>query len=92
MGGVALLGALQGSLLDMLEAGPQGASAIEAAVVTLIVTASGIAPLGIVSPFWGVLTGTAVYLLLTIARGRGRGKSVASLDSSAKVPATGIRK
>lgn len=92
MAGVALLGALQGSMLDMLDAGPHGASAIEAAVVTLIVTASGIAPLGIVSPFWGVLTGTAVYLVLTVARGRGRGKSVASQDSSVKVSGTGIRK
>lgn len=66
MAGVALLGALQGAMLDMLDAGAHGPAAIEAAVVTLIITASGIAPLGIVSPFWGVLAGTAVYLLLTM--------------------------
>lgn len=78
MAGVALLGALQGSMLDMLDAGPHGPSAIEAAVVTLIVTASGIAPLGIVSPFWGVLAGAAVYLVLTAARGRRRGKAAAA--------------
>lgn len=68
MAGVALLGALQGSMLDMLDTGSHGPAAIEAAVVTLIITASGIAPLGIVSPFWGVLAGTAVYLLLTMFR------------------------
>lgn len=68
MAGVALLGALQGSMLDMLDTGSHGPGAIEAAVVTLIITASGIAPLGIVSPFWGVLAGTAVYLLLTMFR------------------------
>lgn len=72
MAGVALLGALQGSMLDMLEAGEHGPAAIEAAVVTLVVTASGVAPLGIVSPFWGVLAGAAVYLALTAARGRRR--------------------
>ncbi|WP_255557103.1 benzoate/H(+) symporter BenE family transporter [Paeniglutamicibacter sp. Y32M11] len=77
MAGVALLGALQGSMLDMLDTGSHGPAAIEAAVVTLIITASGIAPLGIVSPFWGVLAGTAVYLLLSVGRGRRTVKTTA---------------
>lgn len=68
MAGVALLGALQGSFLDMLDVGTHGPAAIEAAIVTLVVTASGITPLGIVSPFWGVLIGAAVYLVLTVLR------------------------
>jgi benzoate membrane transport protein len=92
MAGVALLGVLQGSLLDMLDAGRHGPSAIEAAVVTLIVTASGIAPLGIVSPFWGVLAGAAVYLVLTVARRRRRGRSVIAQAPSEDTPATGGRK
>ncbi|MET0871611.1 MAG: benzoate/H(+) symporter BenE family transporter [Paeniglutamicibacter terrestris] len=82
MAGVALLGALQGSMLDMLDTGSHGPASIEAAVVTLIITASGIAPLGIVSPFWGVLAGTAVYLLLSVGRGR---RTVKTTDG--KVPA-----
>ncbi|MBV1777920.1 benzoate/H(+) symporter BenE family transporter [Paeniglutamicibacter sp. ABSL32-1] len=92
MAGVALLGALQGSLLDMLDAGRHGPSAIEAAVVTLIVTASGIAPLGIVSPFWGVLAGAAVYLLLTVARGRRRARPAAGRSLPAVIPAGEARK
>lgn len=77
MAGVALLGALQGSMTDMLVAGPHGPAAIEAAVVTLIVTASGIAPFGVVAPFWGVLAGAGVYLVLTALRNpRGRKNSV----------------
>jgi benzoate membrane transport protein len=91
MAGVALLGALQGSMLDMLDAGPHGPAAIEAAVVTLIVTASGIAPLGIVSPFWGVLAGAAVYLVLTVLRNP-RGRKVSSGQvPELKVPVAGPR-
>ncbi|MFI8412674.1 benzoate/H(+) symporter BenE family transporter [Paeniglutamicibacter gangotriensis] len=82
MAGVALLGALQGSLLDMLNADHHGPAAIEAAVVTLIITASGIAPLGIVSPFWGVLGGAAVYLVLSVARGKIRDKEAMTQASS----------
>lgn len=96
MAGVALLGALQGSMLDMLEAGEHGPAAIEAAVVTLVVTASGVAPLGVVSPFWGVLAGAAVYLALTVARGRrrrpagGQGAAEKNPAESAVRPSGGI--
>ena len=76
MAGVALLGALQGSMLDMLNAGRHGPVAIEAAVATLIVTASGISPLGVVAPFWGVLAGAVIYLGLGSARGRRRKNAV----------------
>jgi benzoate membrane transport protein len=91
MAGVALLGALQGSMLDMLDAGPHGPAAVEAAVVTLIITASGIAPFGVVAPFWGVLAGAAVYLLLTVARGIRRGRAVAAPAATEKAQVSGIR-
>ena len=89
MAGVALLGALQGSMLDMLDAGPHGHKAVEAAIVTLIVTASGIAPLGIVAPFWGVFAGSAVYLLLTVFQGYGNRRNVVDKGSSGNVSAAG---
>lgn len=60
--GVALLPAMQGSMQDMFDGPASGAA--EAAVCTLIITASGVAPLGIVSPFWGIAGGTLCYLAL----------------------------
>ncbi|GLB69412.1 benzoate/H(+) symporter BenE family transporter [Arthrobacter mangrovi] len=64
LAGVALLGALQGALLDTLTAERSSPAVLEAALITLAVTASGIAPWGIVSPFWGCLAGTVSYLVL----------------------------
>lgn len=62
LAGVALLPALQGSLQDIFSSSTP--ATVEAAVCTLVVTASGMAPLGIVSPFWGIAAGTLCYLLL----------------------------
>jgi benzoate membrane transport protein len=64
MAGVALAGALQGALSDALRPDSRQPAALEAALVTLVVTASGIAPWGIVAPFWGFLAGAAAYVLL----------------------------
>ncbi|WP_211877459.1 benzoate/H(+) symporter BenE family transporter [Pseudarthrobacter albicanus] len=64
LAGVALLGALQSSLIDSVSDFKANPLAAEAALITLVVTASGLAPLGIVSPFWGLLAGSAAYLLL----------------------------
>jgi benzoate membrane transport protein len=64
LAGVALLGALQGSFVDTISDVRANPIAVEAAVITLAVTTSGIAPWGIVSPFWGLLAGSAAYLLL----------------------------
>lgn len=64
LAGVALLGALQGSFIDAISDVRANPIAVEAAVITLAVTTSGIAPWGIVSPFWGLLAGSAAYLLL----------------------------
>jgi len=54
--GLALLGALGGALA----AAAAGEAHRDAAVVTLVVIASGIAPLGISAPFWGLLAGLAL--------------------------------
>ena len=45
---------------------------LEAGVVTLAVTASGLTVVGIAAPFWGFLAGALVYLILSVtARRRG---------------------
>ncbi|HET8794935.1 MAG TPA: benzoate/H(+) symporter BenE family transporter [Arthrobacter sp.] len=64
LAGVALLSALQSSFIDTISGVKEHPIAVEAAIITLVVTASGIAPMGIVSPFWGLLAGSAAYLLL----------------------------
>lgn len=64
LAGVALLSALQSSFVDTISDVKEHPIAVEAAIITLVVTASGIAPLGIVSPFWGLLAGSAAYLIL----------------------------
>ncbi|MBF6062097.1 benzoate/H(+) symporter BenE family transporter [Nocardia terpenica] len=62
--GIALLGALLGSLSDAL-ASPADR---EPALLTFLVTASGITLLGIGSAFWGLVLGVAVYGLTRIPR------------------------
>lgn len=64
LAGVALLGALHSSLIDTMSDFKANPIAAEAAVITLVVTASGVAPAGIVSPFWGLLAGSVAYLAL----------------------------
>jgi benzoate membrane transport protein len=61
--GIALLGALGGALTAAM-ADERGR---DAAVVTLVVSASGITVLGASAPFWGLMAGLALYA----ARGRG---------------------
>lgn len=59
--GLALLGTLGASLAaatHQAESSPPGRR--EAAVITFLVTASGVSPLGIGSPFWGLVAGVAV--------------------------------
>ncbi|NUL45499.1 benzoate/H(+) symporter BenE family transporter [Cellulosimicrobium funkei] len=84
--GVALIGALQGALTDVVRVEPDPAGGVkapggggrarlaglEAGVVTLAVTASGLTVADIAAPFWGFLAGAMVYLILTgSARRRG---------------------
>jgi benzoate membrane transport protein len=64
LAGVAIVGALQSSLSDSLSGFNCAPQAVEAALITLVVTSSGISPWGIVSPFWGLLAGSVSYLLL----------------------------
>jgi benzoate membrane transport protein len=60
--GIALLGALGGALTAAMA----DARGRDAAVVTLVVSASGITVLGASAPFWGLMAGLALYA----ARGR----------------------
>ncbi len=63
LAGVALLGALLSALRDVVRGGEGHPAVPEAALITLVVTASGIAPWGIVSPFWGCIAGAVAYLV-----------------------------
>jgi benzoate membrane transport protein len=54
--GLALLGALAGAL----GAATASEQHRDAAVVTLVVSASGVAPLGVSAPFWGLVAGLAL--------------------------------
>jgi benzoate membrane transport protein len=58
--GLALLGAIQGGLVNAM-AEP---SEREAALVTFIVTASNISLLGMGSACWGIVMGLATYFAL----------------------------
>ena len=58
--GIALLGTLGGSLATALREDDER----EAALVTFLVTASGLALLGIGAAFWGLVAGVVVRLLL----------------------------
>ena len=58
--GLALLGTL-GSALSATLAHPEGR---EAAIITFVISASGITAFGISSPFWGLLVGLGAYRLL----------------------------
>lgn len=57
LAGLALLGAMGSSLQAGLSAHPGSL----AAPITILVTLSGIAPLGIGAAFWGILAGLGVY-------------------------------
>ena len=64
LAGVALLSPLQASLYDTMHEGTHQKSVLEAALITLAVTVSGIQPLGVVSAFWGLLAGVVAYGIL----------------------------
>jgi benzoate membrane transport protein len=59
--GIALLGALGGALEAAVASPPHR----DAAVVTLVVSASGIGALGVSAPFWGLVAGLAVHAVRT---------------------------
>jgi benzoate membrane transport protein len=62
--GLALLPALANSLHESVAA-PSGR---ENAMVTLLITISGIAPLGLGSPFWGLCAGIAIHAIPNLRR------------------------
>ncbi|MFD3516689.1 benzoate/H(+) symporter BenE family transporter [Streptomyces sp. NPDC058657] len=59
--------ALLSTLAAALQTAVSDTTAREPAVLTLVVTASGIAPFGIGAALWGLLAGLALHLLLTRA-------------------------
>ncbi|WP_110887210.1 benzoate/H(+) symporter BenE family transporter [Deinococcus yavapaiensis] len=60
--------ALTGSLLSSLEASLREAAWREVALLTLVVTASGVTFLGVGSAFWGIVVGLAATLVLRPGR------------------------
>ncbi|WP_411573492.1 benzoate/H(+) symporter BenE family transporter [Streptomyces fradiae] len=66
LAGVALLGALSGSLARTV-ADEQNR---DASVITFLATASGVTVAGIGSPFWGLLAGIIAHVLLKARRDR----------------------
>lgn len=64
LAGVALLSPLQASLYDTMHEGKHHKSVIEAALITLAVTVSGIVAFGIVAAFWGLFAGIVAYAIL----------------------------
>ncbi|PZT70690.1 benzoate transporter [Streptomyces sp. SW4] len=64
LAGVALLGALSGSLARTVADERHR----EASVITFLATASGVTVAGIGSPFWGLLAGVVAHVLLKAGR------------------------
>lgn len=68
LAGVALLAATQNALYDTMHEAGHHPGVIEAALITLVVSLSGIQPFGIVSAFWGLLAGLVAYAVLVLTR------------------------
>ncbi|SEB18443.1 benzoate/H(+) symporter BenE family transporter [Marinobacterium iners] len=64
--GLALLGAISNSLTAALE----DKAHLDASLITFMATASGVSIFGIGSAFWGVVLGSAVYVLQGVLRAR----------------------
>ena len=64
LAGLALLGTISGSLFQALH----NESERDAAIVTFLVTASGLTVFGIGSAFWGLVVGGICYSVLTLFR------------------------
>ncbi|MGO4955984.1 benzoate/H(+) symporter BenE family transporter [Luteococcus sp. Sow4_B9] len=62
--GVALLSPLQAAVYDTMHEGEHHRSVTEAALLTLVVTASGVTILGLASAFWGLVAGLGAYAIL----------------------------
>ncbi|WLS80479.1 benzoate/H(+) symporter BenE family transporter [Erwinia pyri] len=66
--GLALLGTIAGSLQRALADEKQR----EAAVITFLITASGVSLLGVGAAFWGLIGGAIAYLILSLPERRQR--------------------
>lgn len=72
LAGLALLGAIGGNLTTALEAPGER----EAALLSFVVTASGLSLFGLSSAFWGVVLGILTHLVLTAAPASKRVRSL----------------
>ncbi|WP_203828196.1 benzoate/H(+) symporter BenE family transporter [Actinoplanes palleronii] len=79
--GVALLGALLGSLAGALDDRP----AREGALVTLAATASGMTVAHVGSAFWGLVAGVLVHLILTARRNSQAGTGTGPAGESREI-------
>lgn len=64
LAGLALLGTISGSLFQALSQEKER----DAAIVTFLVTASGVSLLGVGSAFWGLVAGGVCYVALSLVR------------------------
>ena len=64
LAGLALLGTIGGSLFQALSQEQER----DAAIVTFLVTASGVTLLGVGSAFWGLVAGGICYAVLSLVR------------------------
>ncbi|MBR8745406.1 benzoate/H(+) symporter BenE family transporter, partial [Nocardiopsis sp. MG754419] len=76
--GLGLLGTIGGSLASAVA----DEDAREAAVVTLLATASGFTLFGVGSAFWGLIAGVLTLMITRRRRTHGRGKPVADSDGA----------
>jgi len=80
--GLALLGSIGSGLATAL----QGEAHREAALITFLVTLSGVTLGGIGSAFWGVVAGSVALLVQHLGRGRIAGPSASTPSSSNAAP------
>ncbi|MNY30987.1 Inner membrane protein YdcO [compost metagenome] len=85
LAGLALFGAIAGSLAGAM-AQPDDR---EAALITFLVTASGMSFLGLSAAFWGLVFGIAAHLLLSVRRNSAAAAAPLHTASLAKEEATG---
>lgn len=86
--GLALMGALTGALTGALAGAVSEPQQRIPAILTLLLTASGVAVLGIGSAFWGLLVGAAAFALLCWRpRARARAEAPASDEELSRTEA-----
>lgn len=83
LAGLALLAAIGGALSSAMSVPADR----EAALITFLVTASGMSFMGLSAAFWGLIFGIAAHLLLTARQGRQPQPAAAPLTAEREQPA-----